>query len=180
MIQNSNISSNFNEINPNLNYRLSSFSKLSSNLTIRSSNTTELTLSLSSRQSNVINRVHDSETAQNSDHRRPESELSLCNNHRATNNFGFSSGSDETTLSNNSRNNYTAGYEEYYHKKIRAEKVMTLRKSRDMARTIENEFKLPRINEVFSQFNSVYGNGDVMQPLCVQFDSEPEIGKCAM
>ncbi|XP_026316130.1 uncharacterized protein LOC113227425 [Hyposmocoma kahamanoa] len=56
----------------------------------------------------------------------------------------------------------------YYHKKIRAEQVRTQRLSiaRDVPRNQANEQRLPKINDVFSNFNDV--SRDVTRPLYVQ------------
>ncbi|CAH0598352.1 unnamed protein product [Chrysodeixis includens] len=66
--------------------------------------------------------------------------------------------------------NHTEEYSEYYHKKIRAEQV---RSRRESVRCVDNECTLPRINEVFSNFSSMYYN-DLAQPIYVQVN-EPEI-----
>ncbi|XP_026731074.1 uncharacterized protein LOC113496148 isoform X2 [Trichoplusia ni] len=60
-------------------------------------------------------------------------------------------------------------YSEYYHKKIRAEQVRSRRESV----MCDSEGTLPRINEVFSNFNNMYYN-DLTQPIYVQVH-EPEI-----
>ncbi|KAF9415767.1 hypothetical protein HW555_006668 [Spodoptera exigua] len=88
-------------------------------------------------------------------------------------NYTRHSNSSEDTISVGYRENQSDEYGVYYHKKIRAEQVRSLR-SREMARSTEMECELPRISEVFSKFNTVYSR-DVMQPLYVQVDNEPAI-----
>ncbi|KAH9645632.1 hypothetical protein HF086_005281 [Spodoptera exigua] len=88
-------------------------------------------------------------------------------------NYTRHSNSSEDTISVGYRENQSDEYGVYYHKKIRAEQVRSLR-SREMARSTEMECELPRISEVFSKFNSVYCR-DVTQPLYVQVDNEPAI-----
>lgn len=90
-------------------------------------------------------------------------------------NYARYSNSSEDTMSVGYRDNQSDDYGVYYHKKIRAEQVRSLR-SRELARSAELECQLPRINEVFSKFSSVYCR-DVTQPLYVQVDNEPEIGE---
>lgn len=82
----------------------------------------------------------------------------------------------EDTMSNTSTvYKENQDYTVYYHKKIRAEQVRSLR-TKENTTCVSNECKLPKINDVFSNFNTVYDR-DISQPIYVQVDSEAEMGE---
>uniref|UniRef100_A0A2A4JSE0 Uncharacterized protein n=1 Tax=Heliothis virescens TaxID=7102 RepID=A0A2A4JSE0_HELVI len=172
---NSTYPSSMTEITPNVNYRQSNLKIETQNLDNRPSNyTTTPTFSFRS--------INTSEIAHSISYRTTNmTEMTQSINYRVPNNSAVnmpensnsSKSSDEMNMSNVYKENQPAEYSVYYHKKIRAEQVRSSR-NRDMFRTVENDGQLPKINEVFSKFNSVYSK-DIMQPLYVHVDNEPEI-----
>lgn len=62
-------------------------------------------------------------------------------------------------------------YKVYYHKKIRVEQTTSIR-SKDSAMCASNQCRLPKINDVFSKFNSC-NKKDVTKPIYVQVQNEP-------
>ncbi|XP_022837237.1 uncharacterized protein LOC111364564 [Spodoptera litura] len=150
--------SNTDTSTPNYNNQLSNWS----NMGYRTSSASEIPHNMNYMSQNMI------ATVLNYNYQAPSNALA-----NVPQNYVRYSNSSEDTISVGYRDNQSNDYGVYYHKKIRAEQVRSLR-SREMARSAEVECQLPRINEVFSKFNSVYCR-DVTEPLYVQVDNEPEI-----
>ncbi|XP_075986215.1 uncharacterized protein LOC142983209 [Anticarsia gemmatalis] len=108
--------------------------------------------------------------------------LSICDSEKTDSVANISNNSNTSYLDAENTLNYentheiskeNQDYTVYYHKKIRAEQVRSLR-TKEMARCVENDCRLPKINDVFSKFSTVYGR-DVTQPIYVQVNNEPEM-----
>lgn len=142
-----------------------------------STNMAEIASSMEYRPSNTENTQNlDFNVSTMSDiaHNNGYQEPNISEANFSQSNLNFSNSYEETNVSHQYKENQSEEYAVYYHKKIRAEQVRSMR-NREPAKC-ETECTLPKINEVFSKFNSVYCR-DVTQPIYVQVDSEPEIGK---
>lgn len=76
-------------------------------------------------------------------------------------------------LPNTTTQFHDGSFSVYYHKKIRAEQVRSQKTVKEIPKAAD--MQLPKINDVFSNFNSI--SHEVTQPLFVQVSSEADRSK---